>query len=76
MPGARRAAVPLPAKTFEQKLKMHNGPLTLPRHYIYCTRITAGDRFRPFLERAQREGWGVDLIDASHSATCNLLRRR
>ncbi len=50
---------PLPARTFEQKLKLHNGPLMLPRHYIYCTRITAGDRFRPFLERAQREGWGV-----------------
>jgi pimeloyl-ACP methyl ester carboxylesterase len=58
---------PLPAKTFEQKLKLENGPLTLPRHYIYCTRITAGDRFRPFLERARREGWGVDEIDASHT---------
>ena len=63
---------PLPAKAFEQKLKLQNGPLTLPRHYIYCTRITAGDRFRPFLERAKREGWGVDLIDSSHTAniTC------
>jgi len=63
---------PLPAQAFEQKLKLHDGPLTLPRHYIYCTRITAGDRFRPFLARAQREGWGVDLIDSSHTpnVTC------
>lgn len=30
--------LPQPAKTFEQKLKFHGGPLTLPRHYIYCTR--------------------------------------
>ncbi|MGA7974435.1 MAG: alpha/beta hydrolase [Pseudolabrys sp.] len=64
--------MPQPAKTFEQKLKLQNGPLTLPRHYIYCTRITPGDRFRPFLERARREGWGVDEIDASHNphVTC------
>ena len=59
--------VPQPAKTFEQKLTLQNGPLTLPRHYIYCTRITPGDRFRRFLERARRESWGVDEIDSSHN---------
>ena len=58
---------PQPAKTFEQKLTLENGPLTLPRHYIYCTRITPGDRFRRFLERARREGWGNDEIDSSHN---------
>ena len=64
--------MPQPAKTFEQKLKLQNGPLTLPRHYIYCTRITPGDRFRPFLERARREGWGNDEINSSHNphVTC------
>jgi len=59
--------LPQPAKTFEQKLKLQNGPLTLPRHYIYCTRIAPDDRFRPFYERAKREGWGTTEIDASHN---------
>lgn len=59
--------VPQPAKTFEQKLKLMNGPLTLPRHYIYCTRIAPGDRFGRFLARARREGWGNDEIDSSHN---------
>jgi pimeloyl-ACP methyl ester carboxylesterase len=59
--------LPQPAKTFEQKLRLHNGPLTLPRHYIYCTRHPPDDRFRPFYERAKREGWGAHEIDASHN---------
>ena len=59
--------MPQPAKTFDQALKLENGPLTLPRHYIYCTRITPGDRFRRFLERARREGWGNDEINSSHN---------
>jgi pimeloyl-ACP methyl ester carboxylesterase len=59
--------LPQPAKTFEQKLRLRNGPLTLPRHYIYCTRIAPDDRFRPFYQRAKREGWGVSEIDASHN---------
>jgi pimeloyl-ACP methyl ester carboxylesterase len=59
--------MPQPAKTFEQKLKMQNGPLTLPRHYIYCARRPPDDRFRPFYERAKREGWGAHEIDSSHN---------
>lgn len=59
--------IPQPVKTFMQKLRLQNGPLTLPRQYIYCTRRTPEDRFRRFYERAQREGWGVHEIDASHS---------
>ncbi|MES1154808.1 MAG: alpha/beta hydrolase, partial [Pseudorhodoplanes sp.] len=58
---------PQPLKTFEQKLQMKNGELTLPRHYIYCARRPPDDRFRPFYERAQREGWGAYEIDASHN---------
>ena len=58
---------PQPIKTFEQKLRLRNGELTLPRHYIFCTRIPPDDRFRPFYERAKREGWGHDEIDASHN---------
>ena len=59
--------VPQPAKTFEQTLRLQNGPLTLPRDYIYCTRRPPDDRFRPFYERAKREGWGAHEIDASHN---------
>ena len=58
---------PQPAKTFEQKLKLQNGALTLPRHYIYCTRNAPDDRFRRFYERAMRDGWGVTAIDSSHN---------
>jgi len=74
--------LPQPAKTFEQKLRLQHGPLTLPCHYIYCTRHPPDDRFRPFYEGAKREGWGTHEIDASHNPhiTCpdvltNLLDR-
>jgi pimeloyl-ACP methyl ester carboxylesterase len=59
--------VPQPIKTFDQKLRFRNGELTLPRHYIYCTRRPPDDRFRQFYERAKREGWGHYEIDASHN---------
>lgn len=58
--------VPQPLKTFEQPLKLRNGTLTLPRHYIYCARNMPGDPFRQFLERARRDGWGVSEIDSGH----------
>ncbi len=58
--------VPQPIKTFEQKLMLTSEP-PQPRHYIYCTRNTPEDRFRPFYQRAQREGWGAYEIDASHN---------
>jgi pimeloyl-ACP methyl ester carboxylesterase len=56
-----------PVKTFEQKLQLKNGELTLPRHYIYCKKAPPDDRFRQFLERAKKEGWGHDEIEASHN---------
>ena len=59
--------LPQPAKTFKQKLKLQNGALTLPRHYIYCTRHAPDDRFRRFYERAMRDGWGATEIDSSHN---------
>jgi pimeloyl-ACP methyl ester carboxylesterase len=61
----RRALQPI--KTFETKLRLKNGPLTLPRHYIRCERIAPADPFRPSYERAGREGWGTSELDASHS---------
>ena len=59
--------VPQPVKTFEQKLIFQNGPLTLPRQYVYCLRKSADDRFRVFHDRARSDGWATHEIDASHN---------
>lgn len=60
--------VPQPLKTFQQKLMFQNGDLTLPRNFIYCTRNSPEDRFRPFYERAKTEaGWTAYDIDSSHN---------
>jgi pimeloyl-ACP methyl ester carboxylesterase len=58
---------PQPARTFTQTLTLKNGEPDLPRHYIYCAKHTPDDRFRPFYERAKREGWGVHEIASSHN---------
>jgi pimeloyl-ACP methyl ester carboxylesterase len=63
---ARR--VHMPIKCFETKLKLHNGEPSLPRSYIYATRITPADTFGRFARRASSEaGWRYHEIDASHS---------
>jgi pimeloyl-ACP methyl ester carboxylesterase len=63
---ARR--VDMPVKCFDTKLKLHGGKLTLPRSYIYATRITPADTFGPFARRTKTEpGWRYYEIDASHS---------
>lgn len=75
----RRVAQPL--ATFEAPLKLVNGPLTLPRSYIYCTRNAPGDVFRQFADHArQAGGWRCYDLDASHSphvtapeALCDVL---
>ena len=60
--------VNMPIKCFEQKLKLHNGELTLPRSYIYATRITPADTFGQFAKRTKNEaGWRYFEIDASHA---------
>src|SRR3982075_3742439 len=60
--------VHMPLKCFEMRLKLQGGELTLPRSYIYATRITPADTFRPFAERAKSEpGWSYYELDASHS---------
>jgi pimeloyl-ACP methyl ester carboxylesterase len=57
-----------PIKCFEMPLKLRGGELTLPRSYIYATRATPADTFRPFAERAKSEaGWRYHQLDASHS---------
>ena len=59
--------LPQPLQCFEQKLVLKNGPLTLPRSFIYAQRHNPGDPFRQFMERARKEGWPVYEMDASHS---------
>jgi pimeloyl-ACP methyl ester carboxylesterase len=60
--------VDMPIKYFEMKLRLHGGKLTLPRSYIYATRIAPADTFGPFAKRAKSdEGWRYFEIDASHA---------
>ena len=60
--------VPMPIKCFEMKLALHSGEPTLPRSYIYATRIAPTDTFGPFAARARNEaGWRYHEIDASHA---------
>lgn len=57
-----------PIKTLEQKLRLHNGALTLPRAYIYCTWIAPADPFGRFAEMARNDpDWRYLELDASHS---------
>lgn len=65
--------MPQPAKTFEQKLKLHNGPLT--RHYIYCARRPPDDRFRRFYERTKRKG-GAPTRSTPATMRTSLVPRR
>ena len=53
-------------RTFEQPLRLANGPLTLPRSYIWC-RHTAPHNFRRFYDRAQQNGWPCYDFDSSHN---------
>jgi pimeloyl-ACP methyl ester carboxylesterase len=60
--------VDMPIKCMETKLKLHGGELSLPRSYIYATRISPADTFGPFARRARSEaGWRYHEIDASHA---------
>ena len=62
-----RHRTPQPLQSIEQKFVLRNGPLTVPRTYIYCQRHSESDPFRQFLERAQKDGWATYELDASHS---------
>jgi pimeloyl-ACP methyl ester carboxylesterase len=53
-----------PLGTLVQPLKLTQGPLTLPRHYILCTK---SDAFRRYADKGKAEGWAVYELDASHS---------
>ena len=59
--------VDMPIKCFETRLKLSGEP-SMPRSYIYATRVTPADTFGPFARRARSEaGWKYYEIDASHS---------
>ncbi len=63
--GPRR--VPQPLKAFETRLELSAEP-SVPRSYIYCTRVPPGDPFGPFAARARTEpGWRCFELDASHN---------
>lgn len=62
---ARRMHQPLAC--FQEPLLLANGEPKLPRFYIYAQRHNPGDPFRPFYERAKKEGWTTFEMDASHS---------
>ena len=63
---ARR--VDMPIECFRTKLKLQGGPLTLPRSYIYASRITPADTFGRFAKMTKGDpAWGYYEIDASHS---------
>ena len=48
--------------------KLQVGPLTLPRSYIYATRITPADTFGRFSKMTKgNPAWSYYEIDASHS---------
>jgi pimeloyl-ACP methyl ester carboxylesterase len=60
--------VDMPIRCFETRLRLRGGRLTLPRSYIYATRVSPVDAFGPFAARAKSEpGWCYHEIDASHS---------
>jgi pimeloyl-ACP methyl ester carboxylesterase len=59
--------VNMPIQCFEQKLLL-SAPLTLPRSYIYATRIPPADTFGPFAKMTRSDpAWRYYEIDASHS---------
>lgn len=59
---------PQPIGTFAQPLRLVHGEPTLPRTYIFCTRVALADSFRQFATRAKTEpGWGYHELDASHN---------
>jgi len=60
--------LPQSIRCFDMPLRLTGGDFTVPRSYIYCTRATPADTFRPFATRARTEpGWRYYEIDASHS---------
>jgi pimeloyl-ACP methyl ester carboxylesterase len=60
--------LPQPARTFLTPLQLRNGDTRIPRTYVYYSRVSAADPFRPFAERAKQEHWDYHELNSSHSA--------
>ncbi len=60
--------LPQPVRTLETPVRLRNGDTRIPRTYVYYSRISPGDPFRAFADRAKREHWDYHELDASHSA--------
>jgi pimeloyl-ACP methyl ester carboxylesterase len=63
---AQPLRMPQPIETLRQPLVFDEAQLP-PRAYLYCTRTSPGDPFRPSAERAKAEGWPYAEMDASHN---------
>ncbi len=60
--------LPQPFGTFTTPFKAQCGELTLPRTYIFCTKVGPADSFRQFSRRFQSEpGWRYRELEASHN---------
>jgi pimeloyl-ACP methyl ester carboxylesterase len=59
--------LPHPLKCMEQKLRLQNGALTLPRSFIEATRNVHGPFGKFAAEARKTPGWICYEIDASHS---------
>jgi pimeloyl-ACP methyl ester carboxylesterase len=59
--------IPHPLKTFSAPVRLEKGETRISRTYIYALRKTPEDTFKPFADRARREDWKYQEIDASHS---------
>ena len=58
---------PQPLKAFETPIELSAEP-SMPRSYVYCTRVPPGDPFAQFADRARSEsGWRYFELDASHN---------
>lgn len=58
---------PQPKRTFTQPLTLHNGPLTLPRSYIYCTRKHHEDVFAQYRALRDDPDWRYVEIHTGHN---------
>ena len=66
--GSQRAASTCRSNVSRPNSSCRAAPLTLPRSYIYATRITPADTFGPFARMTKDDAaWSYYEIDASHS---------
>ncbi len=59
--------MPQPLHCFDQPLRLTRGETNIPRAFIKALKLSPGDPFVQFADRAQQEGWDYRGIDASHS---------